>query len=530
MAISESEDVRRGRPLWLRQRLEHLGPTFVKFGQYLALRSDLLPQSYCDALYGLLDRAAPMPWSEVHGVLVADFGTAYREIFVGLQEEPTASGSIAQVHRCHLRDGTAVALKIRRPNIEARVRRDLQKARLLANLVSAAGVPVVIPPREVVRELAAWMWQEIDFRQELASLISLHRYSLESSIQTIPRPHPLLCTANVLTLQYLVGVRLTDLAAFAPAGVGIDAQALRERGIDIERFAQNLVTASLDQVFRNRFFHADPHPGNLLIMEGNKVGFVDFGLCQSLEETVREGQMRYFSALYRRDTAQMFKALSEILVSTDRTDAESFRRDFLVETDAWTHRRQMVQTGSNRFQDDGEDTPLSQFMIGVMRAANRNHLEVPVRVLSMYRALLTVDTIAGRLGTQASLGSAGRAFFLDQRLEQVLESLTPEQQLVQALQAAELYRQAPGQISDLLAEAAAGTLTLKVEVTESTRSSRSRMAQTRLVVTAILLVALTLLLLRPDLPEIYGLPSSWLVSVIVLLIYGWIVVQWRRLS
>lgn len=517
-------------PVWLRRRLESLGPTFVKLGQYLALRPDLIPEAYCDELLELLDQVPPVPWSEAQQVLVADFGAAYDEIFLDVDSTPIASGSIAQVHVGRLRDGTKVALKIRRPGIETRVARDLRKGRMLAGVLQASGMNLVVSPREVIDELSAWMWQEIDFGQELASIVKLHRYAANSSIQKIPRPFPPLCTTRVLTLEYLAGVRVSELMPLVPAGGERAIAALNARGIDLDRFAENLLTATLDQVFRNQFFHADPHPGNLMVMEGSRVGFVDFGLCQELDESVREGQMRYFSALYRRDMTQMFNALSDILVASDHTDFEAFRRDFQVETDAWIARRRTALLRSSERRQEGSESPLSQYMIGVMRAARRHELKVPTRVLSMYRALLMAETIANRLGTRADLASAGRAFFMDRRLEEAIDGLKPEQQMANVLQVAGLLRTAPGQVADLLAELSAGTFTLNVQVTDSPKLSRLRVRQTRLVVTAILAVAFSLLLSRPDLPVVFGVPLALPLALLTVAMYGWILIQWRKLA
>ena len=253
----------RPGPVQFRQFLQERGPIFIKLGQYLALRPDILPETYCDELMRLLDRVPPFSWAEARTILTHELRRAPSDVFRYIDTNPAAAGSLAQVHRAVLKDGTEVAVKVQRPHIEEQVRRDLKRARMLARLLEAAGAQPGVSPREVVEELAEWLTQELDFRRELANLTRLHGLAIDSPVARIPRPFPHLSTARVLTSEYLHGIPFTDLLKAIRPGVEEEARPVDAPGIDFRELTRNLIVSTLDQIFRYQFFHADLHPGNL---------------------------------------------------------------------------------------------------------------------------------------------------------------------------------------------------------------------------------------------------------------------------
>ncbi len=203
--------LKRMSPVEFRNLLQRLGPTFIKIGQFLALRPDLIPQSYCDELMTLLDLAPPFPWSEARVILAQELGREPQEVFTYLNQRPLAAGSLAQVHLGHLRDGRSVAVKILRPNIERTIARDLKRARRIARLLDRTGVGFIVSPMEVVDELADWLKQEIDLSIELMNMRRLYRLTASSVDQYIPQAFPELSTRKVLVAEYVRGIPLSEV-------------------------------------------------------------------------------------------------------------------------------------------------------------------------------------------------------------------------------------------------------------------------------------------------------------------------------
>lgn len=506
--------------------LERLGPTFIKIGQFLALRPDLLPEEYCDELMLLLDRVPSFPWAEASAVLEAELGPDLSHFFSFIDPEPVAAGSLAQTHFARLHDGTEVAVKIQRPNIKARVQKDLRRARLLVRLLEVTGFKAIFSPRDVLREVSDWMMQELNFTLEAANMARLHSLSRESPNELVPRPYPNLSTGKVLTAEYLRGMRFTTLIEMVGSGPeGI--KELEDMGIDREALAGNLLFACLTQIFRYQFFHADVHPGNLIALPGDVVGFVDFGLCDELDPIVRERQMRYFQAVYTEDLELMHRALVDILIPTADTDFEAFRRDFFEVTG----RRQARSKERLEFGDSRPHgrSPTGEWMVNVMRVARQHGLQVPPRILSMYRATLTAESVANRLDASLDLGLVGQQFFQLMQTQEILRSLEPRAVQAYLLNLFSLIRDSPGQLKQIIEDLSDGNLSLNVNTTESPRMLRTGNRRTKLLVTAIISVGLAFLLAQPALPTFRGKSMAWPLGIGLALLYLWLVIQWFRL-
>jgi ubiquinone biosynthesis protein len=517
-----------GGPKDLRLLLERLGPTFIKIGQFLALRPDILPQEYCDELMLLLDRVPSFSWAEARKILEAELGSDLSQFFSYIDHEPVAAGSLAQTHFAQLCDGREVALKIQRPHIRTRVQRDLRRARLLVRLLEVSNIKLIISPREVLEEVSDWMMQELDFTLELSNMARLYATTRESPNELVPRPYHHLSTGKVLTAEYLRGMRFTTLLDKVRGGPeGIDE--LRDKGIDPEVLAENLLSACLTQIFRYQFFHADLHPGNLIALPGNVIGFVDFGLCDELDPLVRERQMRYLQAVYSDNLELMFKALVEILIPSDDTDLEAFRRDFFEATGVWQQRsKQELMESEAGYARQGR-SPTGEWMVSVMRAARQNGLQVPPRILSMYRALLTAESVANRLDPNLDLGRVGQEFFQVMQVQEVLRSLEPKAVQAFLLNLFNLIRDSPGQLQQIMEDLANGRFVVNVNTTESPRLLRIANRRTKLIVTAILTVGVAFLLGNPTLPSVAGINVSWLLGFALALLYVWLLIQWFRL-
>jgi ubiquinone biosynthesis protein len=528
-ARSSSSRIRFAERLWhgpagFRQLLERLGPTYIKIGQFLALRPDLVPQDYCDELMQLFDDVAPFPWETAKAILARELRGDASRAFAYIDPRPVAAGSLAQTHCARLRGGAEVAIKIQRPRIRQIVLRDLRRARLLVRLLEMSGASFIVSPRAALDEVSSWMMQEIDFSRELANLTRLYHLTARDPCQKIPRPYPELSTSRVLTAEYVRGIPFTEVLRMLRSNIPAARRRLLARGINPRRLAANLLYSCLTQIFRYQFFHADLHPGNLMALPGGAIGFVDFGLCDDLDATVRERQLRYLYAVYTDDAELMLRALMEILIPGENADIDGFRREFLEETSAWQRERDFGDRRVHR------RSPTAQWMINVMRAARQHGMRVPTRILSMYRALLAAESVANQLGRPGELRAIGRRFFRSVQKEEILNALDPRNLPPVLLSLFNLVRDSPGQLEQILADISEGRFSINAVTTESSRTARARDRRARLIVSAVLSVGLALLLTIPTAPVVGGVSAAWPIGIALALLYVFILVQLRRLG
>jgi ubiquinone biosynthesis protein len=265
-------DAIRGRHL--REMFDELGPTFVKFGQLLSTRPDLVPEDIIVELRGLQNDVTPFPFADVERVIAEDLKQPISRLFVEFDETPMAAASIGQVHHARLPNGIQVAVKVQRPNAPRQVESDIQlleqAARFIKERVHALDF---VDSREVVEEFARSLRQELDYRQEASNAQAFYRNFAGHPHVVVPRLYRSYSSQRVLTLEYLEGVQLADLDA--------DEWAMDER----RRLAYVIAETWLTMIFRHGFFHGDPHPANILVLGPDKIGLVDFGLAGKLTDT-----------------------------------------------------------------------------------------------------------------------------------------------------------------------------------------------------------------------------------------------------
>jgi ubiquinone biosynthesis protein len=281
----------------LREALETLGPIYVKFGQVLSTRRDLVPLDIADELARLQDRVPPFPAELAVVEIERSLGRTIESVFRSFEREPVASASIAQVHLAALQDGAEVAVKVLRPGVEAAVARDL------ALLDTGAGLTERLwpdgrrlRPREVVAEFARHLDEELDLMVEAANASQLRRNFERSSLLLVPRVYWDLCSQRVMVMERMHGTPISQV------------QAIRDKGIDIPTLARAGVEIFFTQVFRHGFFHADMHPGNILVADDGRYIALDFGIMGTLTETDKNYLAQNFLAFFNRDYRRVAQA------------------------------------------------------------------------------------------------------------------------------------------------------------------------------------------------------------------------------
>lgn len=507
-------------PARLRRLLIRLGPMFVKIGQFLALRPDVLPQEYCDELLQLVDQAPHEPWENIRATIEQQLGAPPEEIFRYIRVRPLAAGSIAQVHLARLHSGDRVVVKVQRTNLEERVTKDLRRVRWLARVLDWSGVSPFTSPDEVVEELDRWLHQELDFTRELRNQQRMFKELKSEPIVRVARPYPDYSSAKVVTSEYLPGLPFSRVMRMLRES---GPRALERLGINPDLLAEDLIETALYQIFRLRFFHADLHPGNLIAMRGNVIGLVDFGLTDVLDPSVEKRQADFLSSIYGDDVTGMYRAVSQVFIEGPDTNPEAFRRDFFNETSRWIAEK-------NDEPAPGARSTTASYMISVMRLARVHDMRLPISVLSLYRTLLTAESVAHQLQSRATLGVVGQGFFRGLQIEQTLEAFEPGRVIAWLMQINDLVRSGPGNVQQLLSDVAEGRFILPVRTLDSEQSRRTGNQRTRLLTLAILFLGLALLLTVPRDTTFLGFSFEPLLWLALAVDFVAMFILWRRLE
>ncbi|MDA1117038.1 MAG: ubiquinone biosynthesis regulatory protein kinase UbiB [Proteobacteria bacterium] len=285
------------RAVRLREALEALGPIFVKFGQVLSTRRDLLPLDIADELAKLQDRVAPFDPGLAAAEVEQGIGCSIDEVFAEFSREPVASASVAQVHLARLKDGREVAVKVLRPGIEAAIAKDVALLHTAAGLMERLWADGRrLKPRAVVAEFARHLEEELDLLREAANASQLRRNFEDSPLLAVPQVHWDWCAQRVMVMERMHGTPVSQV------------EALRAKGVDIPRLARAGVEIFFTQVFRDGFFHADMHPGNIFVADDGKYVALDFGIMGTLTESDKNYLAQNFLAFFNRDYRRVAQA------------------------------------------------------------------------------------------------------------------------------------------------------------------------------------------------------------------------------
>jgi ubiquinone biosynthesis protein len=297
----------------LRKALEKLGPTFIKFGQTLSLRPDILPIEYMVELEKMQDQVPPVSIKQVNEVIRKSFGKNVKEIFSSFDTKPIASASLAQVHKAKLKNGKIVAVKIQRPGIEELMRKDMEILLVLAHWLDKHKVAEHIPFTTIVEEFKRWTLRELNFHYEAINLTLVRNNFKAANDIVIPYVYSSYSNSHVLTTELIEGVPLHNIHKFSK--------------IKCRNTLKKAYNAMLQMVFVHGFFHADPHPGNILVLTGQKVAFVDFGIVGRFDQKLRRIILHLFEAILENDTGRVVALLVELGTPRSNLDLSNLRVD-----------------------------------------------------------------------------------------------------------------------------------------------------------------------------------------------------------
>lgn len=318
--------------------LEDLGGTFIKFGQMLALQPDILSLEYCNGLFDLLDRVAPFSYEEADAVIRCELGRAPEAVFDRFERHPLATASIGQVHAAW-RGGRKLAVKVQRPVVETDFAGDIRLMTAAVTAIRRFRIRRLAWMIEPMSEFAAWTREELDYRNEARYMERLRANAQDNAHERVPELVPELTTARVLTTEFLDGVTVLDYLRALESGDEVLPRRLAAAGFEADRFARHMIDNFLGDAFRHGIFHADLHPANLMILPGNVVGYIDFGITGVLSLYSRRHLIAMTLAYTEGDLDGMQEAFLKVSIAEPGADVAAFRAGLERFAEAWYEAR-----------------------------------------------------------------------------------------------------------------------------------------------------------------------------------------------
>ena len=471
----------------LARDLESLGPTFVKLGQLLSSRADLLPAPYIEALSRLQDDVAPFPFGEVERVVEAELGVRLSKAFGEFEREPIAAASLGQVHRAAMRDGLLVAVKIQRPDIEPRVVDDLETLTELAAFVDKhAGMQHRIECGQLMEEFSKATLLELDYRNEAQNLRKLGANLKDFTSIVVPQPINDYTTRRVLTMDYVRGTKVTALSPL----VRLEA--------DGERLGADLVGAYLHQIIIDGFFHADPHPGNVFLTDDGHVALIDLGMVGELSPRHQERLLELLVSAAEGRPDATADVIIDLGQRREEFDEAGLRRD-VAELVARYQRATL------------SDLQVGRILIDINQRAAARGLSAPRELTMLGKTLLNLDHVARALAPQLDVNGTIRERSVSLMRQRMLKSVSPAAAFSTMLEAKHFAERLPSRVNRVLDSLAGNELRLKVEmidegaVIDGLQKVANRIAIG--LVLAALIVAAALVMQVPTSFRLFGYPG-----------------------
>jgi ubiquinone biosynthesis protein len=426
----------------IRRSLEELGPIFVKFGQMLSTRRDLLPDDIAHELAKLQDRVPPFPGSEARAIVEKALEKPVGELFESFSEQPHASASIAQVHLARLQNGQDVVVKVVRPGILRTIARDIGLLYVVAELAERYWREGRrLRPREVVAEYEKTIIDELDLLREAANASQLRRNFKDSELLYVPEVYWPFCRRQVMVMERIHGTPISDVAE------------LKRQNIDLKKLSERGVEIFFTQVFRHSFFHADMHPGNIFVSPEGRYIAVDFGIMGTLSPTDQRYLAENFVAFFKRD----YRHVAELHVQSGWVPAGTRVEEFEA----------AIRTVCEPiFERPLKDISFGQLLLRLFQTARRFHMEVQPQLVLLQKTLLNIEGLGRDLNPDLDLWQTAKPFLERWMSEQVGARAFIQGLVKEAPRWAERLPQVPALLYDVLRRAESGELRVVVSPAE----------------------------------------------------------------
>lgn len=432
-------------PEELVEDLKNMGPTYIKMGQLLSTRPDLLPDAYLNALATLQDDVPAIPYDKVHHIVEEEIGTRISKAFDSFDKKPLASASIGQVHKATLRSGKPVAVKIQRPGIKKQFLSDLDTLKELAEMaVKHSATAEKYAFDDVLNELRRILLQELDYHKEAQNLISLGENLKEFKDLIVPQPILDYSSGKVLTMEYIEGRKITSISP------------LKQIEVDYSPLVDQLVNAYLQQVINDGFVHADPHPGNIQFTKDDKIALIDLGMVARFSPGIKQHILELLLAISTNngeETARVLINMSEIKENANLKYFKKTISDIIMESEH--SRAKDMQTG--------------RLLIQLNRLAAGNGIHLPVGVNILGKILLNMDQIIAVLDPDFDLRDAIKRHSHKIMRDRMYEELKPENFFSSVLASKKFIEYLPDRLNTISKNLSENEFTIKVDAFDEKR-------------------------------------------------------------
>lgn len=502
LAVLRKNDITHGiTPQKLRTILEELGPTFIKLGQILSMRPDLIPRAYCDELTQLRSQVTPLAYGEVRKLIREEYGVAHiHEIFLSFDHEPLGSASIAQVHHAVLKSGKEVVVKIQRPGIKETMGRDvaiLRKAITLVKFAPDLGDPLDF--KIMLEEMWVAAQQEMDFLIEAAHLEEYAKLNRDVVYVTCPKVEKHLTTSRILVMEYIEGIPIDH------------REELLSLGYDLREIAEKMAENYVKQVLDDGFFHADPHPGNLCVQDG-KIVWMDWGMVGRLTQRDQELFLTAVKAIVDGDVYELKSVLLSMGVLHQKINHAALYNDIDL---------MMTKYACTDFAS----LNLGNFLVELNDLTNRHHIGLPAGVSLLGRGVMTIEGLLAETNPDINfmdiitLHLAGKEVDLKKELKE-----TGASALITLRKSLDI----PAHLADILKMTVKGQTKINLEITGSEEPLSQLDAMMNKLILAVicagLLVGSSLICTTDMTGKLFGIPALGAVGFFIALILGVILV------
>jgi ubiquinone biosynthesis protein len=420
--------------------LETLGPTFIKLGQLLSTRADLLPPEYLAALARLQDHVEPFPCEEVERIVQEELGVRLSKAFREFSREPIAAASLGQVHRGVLRDGREVAVKVQRPNIRERVVKDLDALHEVAAMLERFSATTrQLEPSGVLEEFRRTILCELDYREEARNMVNLAHQLRDFERIIVPLPVDDYTTERVLTMDYIDGTKITTVSP------------VEWTEVDGRELAEDLFRAYLQQILVDGVFHADPHPGNVFLTTDHRLALIDVGMVGRVSGSLQERLFRLMLAISQGRGDEAASVVTAIGEKSDDFDETRMRRVVIEMVGRYQHAA-------------AKELNVGRVMLGVMRASTAHGVRLPQELALLGKTLLNLDEIGRRLDPDFDVNGSMRRNATNLMRRRFLKTVSPGNVFSTALEVRDLAERMPERVNRILDALSANDLRLKIEV------------------------------------------------------------------
>lgn len=427
-------------PVRIRKVIEELGPAFIKLGQLLSTRADLIPVALCHELEKLQDSTPEVPFSEIEDLMDEEWGRPYTEIFESIEAKCHASASIAQVHLARLKSGEEVIVKVLKPGIREIIHRDLEILEYLANLVERyfkESIPS--SPVDIVAQLKKSILREINFHKESVNIRSFAKDNERDPDVIIPRIHDEYTTDGILVMERINGFKITDLEMF------------HRKKWDRRKIARNLARAVFRQIFIHRSFHADPHPGNILVPAEGKIAFIDFGLTGRINEEMRRLFVRIIQSVIIQDMPSLMHNLKKLVIFEKNIDELEFQND-------------MERLILEYYSTSLSDIRLDRLFEEMFELTAQYNLKISANLFLLMKCMITLEAVVRKLDPSFVIVKEVK-FYLKNFMAEEYSPLTILKNARRFFSSfSDLMNDAPGRMSDIMRKASHGNLKIQFEL------------------------------------------------------------------